>query len=131
MRKTSPGPDGRLVAADALPHFDDHVLRVGGVALDERQLQLLLEARRVRLEVARHRGELGVAPFVGEVGAHLQPFLREPVRGVDLLEAAPDLGRLATVVVDGGIRHPLLQLRVGALELVHECVNTSHIRAEL
>ena len=31
------GPERRLVAADALAHLDDHVLRVGRVALDERE----------------------------------------------------------------------------------------------
>ena len=30
-------PDRRLVAADALAHLDDHVLRVGRIALDERR----------------------------------------------------------------------------------------------
>src|SRR4029079_18792413 len=36
-------PEGRLVAADALADLDDHVLAVGRVGLDERELQLLLE----------------------------------------------------------------------------------------
>ena len=42
------GPERRLVPSHALADLDDHVLRVGRVALDERRLQLLLEPRRRR-----------------------------------------------------------------------------------
>src|SRR5207247_6038082 len=46
-----PGPERRLVAADALAHLDDDVLRVRGIALDERQLQLVFEPRETLLEL--------------------------------------------------------------------------------
>ena len=41
---------------------------------------------------------------------------------LELLQLAADLGRLAVVVVDGGIRHPLLRLSVGALEIFDQGV---------
>ena len=67
------GPERRLVAADALADLDDHVLVVGRVALDERELQLLLEPRDLGLVVGDHLGELGVAARRVEVGARLPP----------------------------------------------------------
>ena len=112
------GPERGLVAAHALAHLDDHVLVVGGVALDERELELLLEPRDVGLVVGDHLGELGVVAGRVEVGARLAPLLRQLVRRLELLDAPADLGRLAVVVVDGGIGEPLLRLEVGALELL-------------
>ena len=116
------GPERRLVAADALADLDDHVLLVGRVALDERELQLLLEPRDVGLVVGDHLGELGVAARRVEVGLRLAPLLRELVRALELLQAPADLGRLAVVVVDGRVGQPLLRLGVGALELLDELV---------
>ena len=81
-------PERRLVAADALADLDDHVLVVGGVALDERELQLLLEPRDLGLVVGDHLGELGVAARRVEVGARLPPRLRELVRPLELLQRA-------------------------------------------
>ena len=116
----------RLVAADALPHLDDHVLRVGRVALDERRLELLLEARDVALEVGRHRGELGIVLRVGEVGAGALPGDGELVRRLELLQPAPDVGRLAMIVVDGRVGQPSLQVGVRALELLDEWFDSGH-----
>ena len=113
-------PERGLVAADALADLDDHVLRVGRVALDERRLELLLEPRHVALEIGRHRGELGIVLRVGEVGAGALPGDGELVRRLELLQAPPHLGRLAVVVVDGRVGQPSLQVGVGALELLDE-----------
>ena len=44
------------------------------------------------------------------------------MRLLELLQPAADLGRLAAVVVDGRIAHPLLGLAVGALEVVDQVV---------
>src|SRR3954451_22648082 len=53
------GPERSLVAADTLAHLDDHVLRIRRVLLDERELQLLLDARDLALVVRNHLRELG------------------------------------------------------------------------
>ena len=74
------------------------------------------------LEIARERGQLGIALRGLEIVPGATPFQREPVRLLELLEAPADVGRLAAVGVDGGIGHPVLELGVGALELVDELV---------
>ena len=125
MREVA-GPELAFVAALAAADLDDHVLVVGRVALDERELQLLLEPRDVGLVVADHLGELGVALRRVEVGARLLPLLRELPRALELLQAPADVGRLAVVVVDRGVGHALLRLRVGAVELRDEIVECGH-----
>ena len=52
------GPERGLVAADALADLDDHVLAVGGVRLDERELAAPPRARRVAPR-ARARARAG------------------------------------------------------------------------
>src|SRR5690242_12496559 len=81
------GPERGLVSADALPNLDDHVLLVGGVALDERELQLLLEPDDLGLVVGDHLGELGVTAGSVEVGARLPPGLCKTMGRLELLEA--------------------------------------------
>src|SRR5262245_8186934 len=49
-------PEPRLVATDSLANLDDDVLLVRGVALDERELQLVLEAGDLLLQLRRHAG---------------------------------------------------------------------------
>src|SRR5262245_66218713 len=44
------GPERRLVAAGSLADLDEDVLRVGGIGLDECELQLLLERGHPLLE---------------------------------------------------------------------------------
>ena len=119
-------PERRLVASHSLAHLDDHVLRVGRVALDERGLELLLEPRDVALEVRRHRGELGVVLGVGEIGARALPRDGELVRRLELLQPPPHVGRLAVVVVDGRVGQPRLQVGVRALELLDEWFDPGH-----
>src|SRR5207249_2585902 len=46
-----PRPERGLVAADALADLDDHVLAVGWVVFDERQLELLLQRGQTLLEL--------------------------------------------------------------------------------
>ena len=120
------GPELPFVPALAAADLDDHVLLVGGVALGERELQLLLEPRDVGLVVADHLGELGVAFRRVEVLARLLPLLRELPRPFELLQAPPDVGRLTVVVVDRGVGHPLLRFRVGPVELRHQIVECRH-----
>ena len=120
------GPQCCLVPAHSLAHLDDDVLRIGRVALDERCLELLLEPRHLALEICRHRGELRVVLRVGKVGARALPGDREPVRRLELLQAAPHLGRLTVVVVDRGVGEPSLQLRERALELLDEWFDAGH-----
>src|SRR5258705_286669 len=55
-----------------------------------------------------------------EVCSRLAPGLREPVRALQLLQAAADRRRLTVVVVDGRIGLPFERLAVGAIELVDE-----------
>ncbi len=116
-------PDGGLVAADALPHLDDHVLLVRRVALDERELELLLQPGDVRLQVGGERGELGIGARRLEIGAGLPPLLPEPVGALQLLQAPADVGSLTVVVVDGGIGQALTHLFVRALELGDQLVD--------
>src|SRR5256885_1109397 len=90
------------------------------VGLDERELELLLEARELLLEFGHELLEVAVVAGRVEVVAQLAPPLRQPVRAFELLHAPPHSRRLAMVVVDGGVAHPLLRLAVGALELLDE-----------
>jgi hypothetical protein len=53
-------------------------------------------------------------------------LLRELVRALELLQPPTGVGRLPVVVVDGRVRHALLRLRVGALELLDELVDAGH-----
>src|ERR671922_294486 len=119
-------PQRRLVAADALADLDEHVLAVGRIGLDERELQLLLEAREPLLELGYELAQVTVAVRVREVGANRAPLLGQPVRGLELLQAAPDLRRLAMVVVDGRVGHALLRLPVRALDFLDELVDSGH-----
>ena len=118
------GPERRLVAADPLPHLDDHVLRVGRVTFDERELELVLQARDLVGKPVRERGELGIVPGGREVGRHLLPLAGHPDRRLELLQAPPDVRRFAVIVVDGRVRHPLLELGVRALELLDEVIES-------
>src|SRR4051812_44427074 len=54
-------PEGSLVTADALADLDDHVLAVGRVVLDERELQLFLEGGLALLELGDHLPQVAVA----------------------------------------------------------------------
>ncbi len=117
----------RLVAAGAGPQLDDDVALVVGVALDERQAQLLLD-RRERLLAGR---ELGL-----EVGAHLgiRLALEHPARVGDalaggtparaerrllaqLLVPPPELRHALQVGRDRGIGELALDLRERLLDL--------------
>ena len=121
-----PRPDRGLVAAHAGADLEDHVLGVGRIGLDERELQLLLQSRDVGGQIVRERGELGVAAGGVEVGARLSPLLRELVRRFQLLQPTPHLGSLPVVVVDRGIGHAGAHLLVGALEVVDQLVDGGH-----
>ena len=62
----------------------------------------------------------------GQMGgpmAGLAPLVGEPLGGFELLQPAPRVGSLTVVVVDRGIGHALLRLRVGAVQLVDEAVD--------
>ena len=117
------GPERRLVAARGAPHLDEHVLLVERVLRRHRDAQLFLERRQPLLELGHELAEVRVAARSVEVGADRAPFLRELVRLLELLQLAGDLGRLPVVVVDGRVGHPLLRLRVGAVQLVDEALD--------
>ena len=119
-------PERGFVTSDALAHLQDHVLLVRRIRLDERELQLLLEPGQLGLELGRHRRELRIVPGRLEIGLGLPPRVGELLRAFQLLEPAARLGGLAVVVVDGGIGHPLLRLRVGALQVVDEVLDRGH-----
>gem|GEM_PF-7125117 len=121
-----PRPERRLVASDALPDLDDHVLRVRGVALDEGHSQLVLEARDLALELTGHRGELGIALRVDQVGARLPPLPCGAQGRLELLQTAADVRGLATVGVDGRVGQTFLELGVRPLELVGQCFQRRH-----
>ena len=111
-----------LIAADPLPHLDDHILAIGGIRRDERQAQLLLQAPRALLELGHELAQVGVLARRREIVTRGLPLLSELVRLLELLQAAPDVRRFAVVVVDGRIGHPCLQLFVVTLELRDEVV---------
>ena len=82
-------PERGLVAADALADLDDHVLAVGRVGLDERELELLLERRLALLELGDELAQVAVAarrlevvsdlaPLLGELGRPSSSFTRRP-----------------------------------------------------
>src|SRR5205807_9295588 len=79
-------PERGLVAADALPDLDDHVLGIGGVALDQRQAKLFLEPVEPLLALAHELAQNGVLASGLDIGAGLPPILRQPV---GLLEPPP------------------------------------------
>ena len=54
-------------APDALPHLEDHVARIGGVARDERQPQLFFELGRALLELRHELLQVGVVASRGEI----------------------------------------------------------------
>ena len=120
------GPQRRFVPSDALPHLHDDVLGVGGVALDEGRLQLLLEPVDLGLQAGGERGKLRVVPRVDEIGARALPRDGKLVRRLQLLEPAPDVRGLTVVVVHGRVGQPRLQVGVRALELVDEWFDSGH-----
>ena len=120
------GPERGLVAADALANLHDRVLVVVGIAGDERLAQRRFDIGEARLELGNELAEIAVLARFVEVRAQLEPLPCEPVRLFELLQLPPGLRRFAMVVVDGRVRHPLLRVRVGALELVDEFFDSGH-----
>src|SRR5207244_6751230 len=84
-------PERGLVAADALADLDDHVLAVSRIALDERQLQLLLQRVEPLLELRDELAQVAVAARRLEVVADPAPLLRQLVWAFELLQPAPDV----------------------------------------
>src|SRR5918911_822271 len=119
-------PERGLVAPDALPDLDDDVLPVGRILGCQRQPQLLLELGEPLLGLGDELAELRLAARGLEVVVRAPPLLRQLVRAFELLQAPSDLRRLAVVVVDRGVAHPLLRLAVGALEVRDELVDAGH-----
>src|SRR5205823_14130306 len=70
-------PERRLVAARRLADLDDHVLAVGRIGFDERELQLVLELRKLFLELRNLLAKVTVAALSLEVGRSLVSLLRE------------------------------------------------------
>ena len=83
------------------------------------------------LELGHELAQVGVLARRREILPRGSPLLRELVRLLELLQAAPDVRRFAVVVVDGRIGHPCLQLLVVTLELGDEVVEVgSHGRCQ-
>src|SRR5439155_25006843 len=80
-------PTGSLVAARRLADLDDHVLAVGRVGLDERQLQFLLQLLEPLLELRYELAQIAVAASRFEVGGGLAPLEGELVGPLELLQA--------------------------------------------
>ena len=74
------------------------------------------------MALSHELAQVGILTRRGEVVPRRPPLARKLHGRLELLQAAPDLGRLPVVVVDGRVGHPLLRLRVVALELVDERV---------
>src|SRR5262245_17731030 len=119
-------PDRRLVAPGALANLDDYVLLVVGVALDERELELVLELFQPPLELGNKAAEFRVLARRLEVVASRTPLLRELVRALELFQPAARIGRGMVVGEDRRVAHPLLRVGEGALELVDEAVHLAH-----
>ena len=121
-------PERGLVAADALPDLQDHVLAVGRVRLDERELELLLEGAEPLLELRHELAQVAVAAGGLEVVVHLAPLLRELVRAFELLQPPPSRRRLAVVVVDGRVGQTLLRLGIGAFDFLDEFLDRHEVK---
>src|SRR5439155_27338613 len=93
-------PERRLVATRRLPDLDDHVLAVGRIRLDERELQLLLEAFESLLELRDELAQIAVAASSLEGGRRRQTFPRALVRRFELLQAPPAVVRRTAAVAD-------------------------------
>ena len=114
------GPERGLVAPHALADLDEDVLPVGGVGLDESQLQLFFEVLEPGLVLGNELAELAVGLRCGQVGPDLAPLLREPVRRLELFQPPADVRRFAVIVVDGRVGQALFRFVVRALEVVDE-----------
>jgi len=113
-------PQSGLVPADPLTDFDDDVLAVRRVGLDERDLQLLLERDQPFLKLRYELAQIAVFKSVIQTGARLAPARGKPVRAFQLLQLAACVRNLAVVVVDGRVGHSLLRLAVGAFDVVEQ-----------
>ena len=113
-------PDGGLVTADALADLEDHVLLVGRVGLDQRELELLLELGEALLRIGDESFNSGSALDASTSSRVVRHSCASLYGDLELLQPPPHLGRLAVIVVDGRVGHPRLQVRVGALELVDQ-----------
>ena len=123
-----PRPERRLIAAHTLPDLDDHILLVGGVALDERELEFAFEPVDLGFELRHLVCEARVAPRDLEILLRLTPLVRQPLRRLELLQTAPAVGSLTVVVVDRRVGHALLRFRVGAVQLVDEALDRHRLR---
>ena len=121
-------PERRLVTARSLANLDEDVLRVGRVRLDEGEPQLILERGHPLLELRDELAQVAVVAGRIEVFVDHAPLLGELVRRFELLQAPPDLRRLAVVVVDGRVGHALLGLPVRALDLIDELLHGHGIK---
>ena len=82
--------------------------------------------RDLGLEVGDELGQVAVVARGGEVLAPRLPLEREPVRGLQLLQAPSDVGRLAVVVVHGRVGEALVRVGIRALELRDQVIEGRH-----
>src|SRR5215212_1444285 len=119
-------PQRRLVSADTLANLHEDVLPVGWIRLHERELDVTLEAFGLESQIRRQLAQLGVGLSSLEVVANLLPGLCEAVGALELLQTTTNIGCLPVIVVDRRVRHALLRLGVGALEVLDELVDCGH-----
>ena len=123
------GEERGLVAAGPGPQLDDHVLVVGGIALDHGEPQILLDPgkRRSRLRelLLRERAHLGIA--VGRelgrlvlLGRELAPPARELCRAREPLVLARHLRVAALVREHGRVAQLSLELGMATLDLCNQ-----------
>ena len=127
-----PGPQPRLVAAGAGPDLDDHVLVVGGVVLDHRQADLLLQRLDPLPRGLEQRPQLGILTVLGqqiarplEVVDHVAVLGRQLRRRLELAVRATGSGEPLPVPDHLWIGQFRLELAEARLNLGDEIVNHS------
>ena len=121
------GPQPGLLAARAAADLEDHVLVVGGVALDHREPDLLLQLGDPAPGGLEHLAQLRVLAVLGEqllrargVVLRAPPLLGEPRGDGELVELAAGLGEAMAVPDDLGVRHLRLHVGMARLDLLDQ-----------
>jgi len=92
------------------PDLDERALWMGRVMREARYQDVwrLLDLRDVLLGLRHELAQIHVAARSHEILLRGEPLLRQSMRRLELLQSPTDIRRFPMVVVDAGIRHPLL-----------------------